>query len=390
MRPFIVEIKKSPRLLLGSPWIYSNEILKRPDLLKSTQGCVAFCTEDRQIIGFATYNKHALISMRVLTRDPNETIDAAWFGEKLRKATALRESIYPGGYYRWVYGESDLLPGLVIDRYSDVAVVEVNTAGMDELEPIWLEGFSKSHPEVKTWIVRRDSRSRDLEKIDTLPPVIHGEPLTEAIVGIEGAILFLADLIDGQKTGWFYDQRANREIVSKFVKPGMQVLDLFTHTGSFAFYAANKGAFVTAVDISQHSLAIAQKAAERFHMSDKMIFKQSDVFDFLKIDNIEYDIVIVDPPAFIKGKKTYHTGMQGYIKLISQSIKRVKHGGMMCFTSCSFGLAMTDVYDVIQKAAAKSHRTLRVLTELSSGMDHPIHPACREMNYLKGVLIQCD
>ncbi len=390
MRPFIIEIKKSPRLMMNSPWIYSNEILKRPETLKSVVGCVAYSTEDRQISGYATYNKHALISMRVLTRSLDESVDSSWFGQKLRIARELREGLYPGGYYRWVYGESDGLPGLVIDRYGDVAVVEVNTAGMAELEPLWLEGFQESHPEIKTWVVRKDSRSRDLEQIAIEEPVVYGAPLSGPVACKEGEISFLADLIDGQKTGWFYDQRENRALVARFVRPQMTVLDLFTHTGSFAFYTATKGAFVTAVDISQPSLALAEQAAEQFGLKNSIHFRQSDVFDFLKSDSKMYDIVIVDPPAFIKGKKTYHAGLQGYIKLLSQAIRRVSPGGKMCFTSCSFGLTMSDIFDILQKVSAKSHRNIRVLTVLSSGLDHPIHASCREMNYLKGVLIQCD
>ncbi len=388
----VITVKKSPRLAQGSPWIYSNEILEKPDNLESQKAIVIYQTTDRKIKGFATYNKNALISLRVLTRDIETPISQEWFYEKAVIALEHRERYYPGGYYRWIYGESDELPGLVIDRYLSVAVVEINSAGMDLLYPIWIEAFKKGFPEIQTWVIRRDSGSRVLENISQNEPEIVGKPLEDLSLCQEGPISFYANFLHGQKTGWFYDQRDNRQTIAQLITPDMKCLDLCTHTGSFALYMAAYGAKeVVAVDISYSALEIAQKNAALNGLSHKIQWVKSDLFDFLNAQlPYSIDCIVLDPPAFIKGKKSLQSGLAGYLKALVLSLQAIKNGGLLCFTSCSFLLSLSEIDGLLQQAAFKSQRKLRIIKTLGLGSDHPIDPFCLEMRYLKGVIVQVN
>ncbi|MBM4222587.1 MAG: class I SAM-dependent rRNA methyltransferase [Gammaproteobacteria bacterium] len=383
-------VKKSARLSDNTPWIYSNEIVEissKVNLEKASY--LRFDAADGSKSGIATYNKHSLIAMRVLSWNIAEEINTEWFHQRLLSAMEKREFFYPGGCYRWVYGEADGLPGLVIDRYDQLAVVEVNSAGMEKMIDLW-KSACLAIKEIKCWIIKRDSQSRNLEKLEVIEePLVWGDiTFAKATHGVENSVKFWIDPIEGQKTGWFYDQRENRKVIQRMVKPGMHVCDLYTHTGAFGLYAAQMGATsVLAVDRSAHALEIAAKNAELNGLTN-ISFKQSEVFNFLEKTDEVYDLLVVDPPAFIKGKKTYDAGIMGYKKLLTLSCQHVKRNGILCFTSCSYGLTMDDIHEVLKKAFVKSRRNGYIVARLGLGHDHPILPQCPEMDYLKGVIVQ--
>ncbi|NBV28157.1 methyltransferase domain-containing protein, partial [bacterium] len=199
-----------------------------------------------------------------------------------------------------------------------------------------------------------------------------------------------ADVLDGQKTGWFYDQRENRALIARWINPGDTVLDLFTHTGSFALYAAHKGAVVDAVDRSALALELGSKAALLNQVSNRITWHQAQVFHYLEQESRFFDMVIVDPPAFVKSKATLNQGIQGYIKTLTLALKVVKPGGLLCFTSCSHLITPSDILDICIKAGLKTKRQLTVLAHLGAGFDHPVRAELQELTYLKGVLVAVD
>jgi 23S rRNA (cytosine1962-C5)-methyltransferase len=261
---------------------------------------------------------------------------------------------------------------------------------MDLLEDHWLPALKATDPLVQAWIIRKDSGSRQLEKIENEEPRVIGTLIDHQIIGQEGSIHFIADVLEGQKTGWFYDQRENRALIAKWIKPGDTVLDLFTHTGSFALYAAQKGAIVDAVDRSALALTLAAKAALLNQLPSPIQWHQAQVFTFLEQEQRFFDLVIVDPPAFVKSKATLNQGIQGYIKLLSQALKIVKPNGLLCFTSCSHLITPTDINEIMSKASLKTQRHLTILAHLSAGFDHPVRLALPELSYLKGVFVRVD
>ena len=330
-------VQRPHRIKLGYPWIYSNELSLTPTCKQLPVGSlVKFVSEQGSELGIGTLNRHALIAGRVYLHHTLHLPSSEWFEQKFLQAQKIRQTVYKENYYRWVHAEADGLPGLVIDRYGSVCVIQLNTAGIELLQDQWLSALQKIAPDVKTWVLRKDSNSRALEQLEDAPCIIIGEALTSSIVvGYEGPIQFYADVVNGQKTGWFYDQRENRSIISKWIKKGDTVLDLFTHTGSFALYAALKEAQVDAVDRSELAISLGRQAAKLNNVEHLINWHQEQVFPFLEKQTQLYDMVIVDPPAFVKSKSTLAQGLQGYIKVVAQALQLVKPEGFLCFTSCS-------------------------------------------------------
>lgn len=376
------------RLMAGHQWVFSNEVdTEKTPLTAFKLGALCRVISDREkFLGFAYVNPHALISARILSRDPNFVPgDAAFIEQRLKTASALRERIYTQPFYRLVYGESDQLPGLVLDRFGDVIVGQIGTAGMEAMkEQIALAVKQFIKPKGMLW--KNDSGARELENLPAYVEVAFGD-IPEKVTSQESGVNFSIPIHDGQKTGWFYDQAINRQSLLKYVK-GMRVLDVFSYLGAWGLTAAKAGASeVTCVDSSAKAIELINQAAAANHLNVNTI--KGDAFDVLESlhqQGRKYDVVIIDPPAFIKRKKDIPKGEAAYKRLNQLAMQLVEREGLLASCSCSYHLASDVLVDVIQKAARHHNRFAQIIEVGGQSPDHPIHPAIAETSYLKAFI----
>jgi len=373
------------RLAAGHLWVFSNEIDTEATPLKDfAPGALAQLRSHRDgFMGYASVNPHALICARILSRDAAHPVEAALIEARLRAALRLREALYRQPYYRWVFGESDLLPGLVLDRYGDVVVGQIATAGMEALRAIVTDAVRRVlEPAALYW--KNDSGARDLEHLPKESGAAFGAAPPELEVR-EGQLAFAVPLAAGQKTGWFYDQTANRARLGRYVCPGARVLDVCSYAGGWAVSALHQGAGrAVCVDSSRAALASAQANAERNGMKIEAVCE--DAFDALQglADRGEkFDVVILDPPAFIKRKKDIPQGQAAYRKLNHLALAVTGEGGTLVSCSCSYHLAPEELLNAIQGGARHAGRLVQVLESGGQSPDHPVHPAIPETRYLK-------
>jgi 23S rRNA (cytosine1962-C5)-methyltransferase len=380
------------RAAFGHPWVFSNEIaMDAAAKALPPGGLVRLETANGEALGVAMFNPHPLISARLLSRDADQHIDADFLAARLRAALALRERLYAGGCYRLIHAEADGLPGTVIDRYGDVVTIQVNTAGMDRLTPALLDVAERVLAPA-TVVLRNDSSARQLEGLPLETKIVKGTidgpvPLTE------NGRRFFADLAEGQKTGWFYDQRDNRAAVASLAE-GRRVLDLYTYAGGFAVLAACAGASeVVAVDRSERALALAEQAAQANGVAQRCRFVKAEAFaelERLAAAGERYDIVIADPPAFVKAKKDLNQGARGYRKLARLSVALAAPGGFLFIASCSHHVDVPLFAEQVRRGLADARRSGRILRTVGAAADHPVHPHLPESAYLKGQLLQID
>lgn len=379
------------RFKKGSPWVYSNEVFLTQELKTLLSGSlVTLCAPEESgggEIAIGYFNPHSLISFRLLTENTLASIDTSFFRQKIQEADQLRQTFFKVPYYRLIHGESDNLPGLIIDRYGDTFSVQANTAGIELLTPLIIEALQALF-QIKHLVLKNDSPIRTLEGLDLYSKEVIGT-LVDATVVLENDIQFICDLRDGQKTGWFYDQRDNRKFVASFSR-GKTVLDAYSYIGGFGINCAMQGAkHVLCLDRSESALAYAQKTAENLKIIDSIRFEKSNVFDFF--DNYTgdpFDLIVLDPPAFIKNRKDLQAGLKGYVKLLKIAIPHVKSNGFIFFASCSHHLTLDLFYNVLSQGVLSSKRNARILKTVGAGMDHPIHPHLLETQYLKGAFFQ--
>ena len=383
----ILKLKRGEdrRIRSGHLWIFSNEIDNAATPLAGfSAGARARVLSDRdQFLGHAYVNPHALICARIMGRDVDQPLDRALIESRLKVALALRERLSHVPYYRLVFGESDQLPGLVLDRYGDVLVGQIATAGMEVLKAD-VEAAVKEvlRPTGLFW--KNDSGARDLEHLTPSTEVAFGSVPDELQV-IESGLHFRAPLAEGQKTGWFYDQTANRQKLIRFLPPGARVLDVCSYVGAWAVTALRNGASsARCIDSSQLSLDFAQRnAAENAVTVETM---REDAFDALKAlhaQGARFDTVILDPPAFIKRKKDIPQGQAAYRKLNQLALDLIDNDGLLVSCSCSYHLAPEDLVSAIQLAGRHTGRFVQILESGGQSPDHPIHPAIPETRYLK-------
>jgi 23S rRNA (cytosine1962-C5)-methyltransferase len=373
------------RLLAGHPWVFSNEIdTERTPLSAFAPGALAELRTHRDgFIGYAYVNPHALICARLLSRDAAHRIDRALIARRLAAALALRERLSPGPYYRWVFGESDGLPGLVLDRYGEVVVGQIATAGMEALRTE-VEAAVREvlNPGALFW--KNDSAARDLEQLPQETRLAFGA-LPEQLTVVESGLKFAAPLMHGQKTGWFYDQTANRARLARFLPPGARVLDVCSYVGAWAVTALRAGAAAACcVDSSEGALEFAQRNAARNGVSVEL--QRADAFEALKAlaaGEARFEVVILDPPAFIKRKKDIPQGQAAYRKLNQLALGLLADEGLLVSCSCSYHLAPEELAGAIQSAARHSARFVQILETGGQSPDHPVHPAIPETRYLK-------
>jgi len=374
------------RIREGHSWIYSNEINTRLTSLKDFEAgdIVDVVNHQDKWLGRGYINPNSLICIRLLTREKNIAIDKSLIVHRLNIALSLRERFYEKPFYRLVYGDSDGLPGLVVDRYGDYCSVAIATAGMERLKQDIVDALNKViRP--RGIVFRNDSSARSMEGLERYSEIAFGD-MPEAVMIEEGDCKFSVSLLEGQKTGWFYDQAANRRRMLDYVK-GKKVLDVCSYIGAWSVQAAKAGAQkVTGVDASESALELLFHNAELNAVDDKVEAIQGDAFEALKglkQEGEKFDVIILDPPAFIKRRKDIKQGLIAYRRLNEMAIRLLNNDGILISASCSFHLSSQDLLKTLQQSARHNDRWLQVLEEGKQGRDHPVNPAIVETGYLK-------
>lgn len=348
------------------------------------------CTQDGAALGTATFNPHTLIAGRLLSRTATEVIDAGWIVARLRAALAWRERLFTVPCYRLIHAEADGLPALVIDRFADTVVVQPNSAGMERLLPEVLTALERVLAP-HTVVVRRDSAARTLEGLETAGAELVRGALDAPVRLEENGATFFADLAGGQKTGWFYDQRDNRAFAAR-LSAGARVADFYCYTGGFAVTCALAGAAsVLAVDRSAPALELVARAAAANGVESRCQTRRAEVFealDSLAAAGERFDLVIADPPAFVKSRKDLPAGSRAYRKLARLAATLVAPGGFLLMASCSHNMEVPLFAEQVARGLADAGREGRILRQSGAGADHPVHPFLPESAYLKALTLQ--
>jgi 23S rRNA (cytosine1962-C5)-methyltransferase len=383
---------RQKRVKAGHPWVYSNEIVLDPAAKALAPGStVEVVTDAGEVLGVAFFNPHTLAALRLVARDPKTLIDERFFAARLGRALALRKRLFDGPYYRLVHAEGDGLPGLIIDRFADVLVCQLNAAGIERARAPLLAAVDRLLGP-RTIVLRDDGPLRMLEGLEPTVEVL-GAPCDEPAEVLEHGVRFRADLVGGQKTGWFYDQRDNRGFAARLAK-NARVLDLYCFTGGFGVQAAAAGAReVTLVDRSVPALALAERAAGDNRVADRCQFVKGEAFAEMERrarQDERYDLVIADPPAFVRAKKDLYAGLKGYRKMTRLAARLVAPDGFLSLASCSHNVTPEAFADAVRRGLADAGRGGRVLRVAGAGPDHPIHPWLPESGYLKALVLQLD
>jgi len=371
------------RLQAGHLWIFSNEVdTQQTPLTKFTAGeMVRVLAHNDRALGLAYVNPQSLISARML--ETWKLPDAAWLATRIRAAQSLRERLYPKPYYRLVYGESDGLPGLVIDRYGSACVVQIGTAGMENFKS-QIQQALEQVLQCDALLFKNDSAAREMEGLPSYVEAATGS-FEESGKVLEDGLEFRAPLAEGQKTGWFFDQAANRRALPKYVRRGARVLDVFSYVGAWGVRAAHSGAReVLCVDSSAAALELAVSNAER--NKTKVVAVKGDAFDVLEEmgkSGARFDVLVIDPPAFAKRKKDLPKALAAYKRLNQLAMQVIADDGILVSCSCSHHVSPAELQDAIAKAARAADKHLQILEMGGQSPDHPVHPAIPETRYLK-------
>lgn len=382
---------KDRRLRAGHLWVYSNEVDNAATPLKGFAPGQLAAVENAQgkWLGWAYVNPHSLICARLLTRTRAARLDQAFFERRIRTALALRERLYPRPYYRLLFGEADGLPGVVVDRYGDYLVVQLTTAGMEALrEPLVAALVRVLAPQ--GILLRNDGAVRELEGLARYIELAHGQ-VPDRVGLEEGGCRFEVSPAEGQKTGWFFDQAANRDRLAPYVA-GKRVLDLFSYVGAWSLRALAAGAaHATAVDASAQALQQVAENAALNGMQGRVETLRGDAFQVLRelrAGAARFDVVVLDPPAFVKRRKDLKEGALAYRRLNEAAMGVLQADGVLVTASCSFHMQAEQLLNTVQQAARHNDRSLQLLEQGTQGPDHPIHPAIVETGYLKAFFVR--
>lgn len=376
------------RLRAGHLWVFSNEVdTGRSPLRDFAPGAqVLLRDHGGQAIGAATANPHSLICARLVSRDPERSLDESLLVHRLNRALALRERHFDTPHYRLVHGDGDGLSGLVIDRYGDVCVVQPNTAGMDNALDAVTRALERVIAPAHT-LIRADSPLRELEGLEQYTRW-HGTPGPDTLTVEENGLRFQVPATTGQKTGWYFDHRANRARLAPYVQ-GLHVLDVFSYAGAWGLQALRAGAAsVTAVDSSGAALDTLQANADANGLGDRVTTVEGDAFEVLQAlrqERHRFDVVILDPPAFVKRRKDIKAGLAGYRRLNQLALQVLEKDGNLITASCSAHVDERALLDEVLGAARHVDRTLQVVARGGQAPDHPEHPAIPETRYLKAL-----
>lgn len=379
------------RLRAGHLWVFSNEVDTGRTPLRDFEPGVQAVVEDARgrALGVAYVNPHSLICARLVSRNPAVGLDRSTVVHRLQVALALRERLFPHRCYRWVHGESDGLPGLVVDRFDDVCVVQINTAGMERRWQEIVEAVEQVVGTVRI-LIRADSPVRELEGLDPWTGWIGEEGPGELTVR-EGELSFVVPAADGQKTGWYYDQRVNRQRLAAYA-PDARVLDGFSYTGGFAIAAARAGAGkVVAVERSWLACDYILENAERNGVAGRVEVVEGDVADYLaaaRAHGERFDVAVIDPPAFIKRRREHKAGERAYRGVNEAALRALSRDGILLSCSCSAHLQAQRLQDIVLRAGRHVDRSVRLLERAGAAPDHPVHPAIPETEYLKALFFR--
>ncbi|RZK99343.1 MAG: class I SAM-dependent rRNA methyltransferase [Rubrivivax sp.] len=388
--------KRDGRARAGHPWVFSNELDMTPALKKLEAGSLVTVVDSRgEAVGTYTFNPGTLIACRKLTSRPNASIDVAWLEERLRHALRRRPAGTP--YYRLVHSEGDDMPGLIVDRFGDVLVGQITTAGMQRLKDS-LEAALISVTGCKGMVWRMDTSARSLEGLPVSDEVdIAGDVPEGRGKVVENGLEFVADITGGQKTGWFYDQRANHAFAASVfdrLPEGAEVLDVYSHIGGFGLaMLAGGAARATLVDASNHAMNLARESAKIQGVADTCTFVVKNAFEAMEEMAAEgkmFHAVVCDPPAFIKSAKVMAEGLKGYEKVARLGAALVRGGGYLTLNSCSHNASLEDFTAACVRGIRRAGRSGRLIRTGGADFDHPQHLMLAENAYLKCLTFQLD
>ena len=381
--------KMSPRHIRhGFPWVYDNELVTDRRSRAIAPGTIGLLEDaERNPVALVAINPNSRIMARVLDRDTAAEIGRAWIEARLRRAFDLRSRLFEAPYYRLVHAEADGLPGVIIDRFGDVAVIQPNAAWADAM----IETLSEALVAVTgvgTVIKNASGRARSLEGLDEESAVLRGAvPEGPLAVPMNGAT-YMADLMGGQKTGIFYDQRPNHAFAARFA-PGARVLDVFSHVGGFSLAALAGGAeSAVAVDGSEPALALAEAGAAAMGAEARFATRRGDAFaqlEALAAEGESFDVVICDPPAFAPTKKALDRGLRAYERVARLAAPLVREGGLLGLCSCSHAADLGAFRGASVRGIGRAGREARLIHTGFAGPDHPMHPQLAESGYLKAL-----
>jgi 23S rRNA (cytosine1962-C5)-methyltransferase len=389
--PLRLKKDQDRRILAGHCWVYSNEVdTQATPLTELAPGQpVRILSHGGHPLGQGYVNPHSLICARLVSHDPRRPLTPALWVERIRNALALRERLYPTPYYRLVFGEGDGLPGLIVDRYGDLLAVQITTAGMERARAELLAALEQVlRP--RTIVLRNDTPVREREGLPQGTETVLGDPPGDVEL-VEQDTRFLLSPLTGQKTGWFFDQAENRARLPRFGAAG-RVLDVFSYLGAWGLQAAMRGAEeVVCVDSSAAALERVGENARRNDLLERVSALQGDAFDVLgalRQQQERFDLVLLDPPAFIKRRKDEREGLQAYRRLNRLGLELLQPGGLLVTSSCSFHLGREAFLRSVQQAARRAGVTVQLLATGGQGPDHPVHPAIPETAYLKTLFLR--
>jgi 23S rRNA (cytosine1962-C5)-methyltransferase len=380
------------RVQHGHPWVYSNEVQMDATAKAVTPGSpVRLLEASGKPLGVATFNPHTLIAARLLSPDPATRIDHAFFADRLKRAAALRQRLFDRPYYRVVHAEADGLPGLIVDQFGDVVTVQANSVFMDRHTDMILAAIDEILAP-RALILRNDGTQRALEGLAEETRLVKGV-IDGPIRLEENGVTFFANPLDGQKTGWFYDQRDNRAFIASLAKGG-RAIDFYSYNGGFGVQCAVAGATsVVAVDRSALALENATRAAAANGVADRFEARRADAFqemERLDATGERFEVVIADPPAFVKAKKDLGAGSRAYRKMARLAAKITAPGGFLLCGSCSHNVDPPTFAEQIARGLNDAGRAGRILRSAGAGPDHPVHPNLPESAYLKALVLQLD
>lgn len=386
--PLRLKKNEERRLRAGHVWVFSNEVDTRATPLDGFEAGAAVEIQDAssKSLGTGYVNPHSLICARLVSRDAHHPLSPSLLVHRIKVALSLRDRLFPEPYYRLVYGESDGLPGLVVDRFDDLLVVQITTAGMERMREDIVAALEKVLRPAGV-LLRNDGALRELEGLALYTDVAAGTVPEQARVR-ENGCEFSAALRGGQKTGWYYDHRDNRARLCRYVR-GRRVLDVFSYVGAWGVQAAALGADqVVCVDSSGVALEQVADNARRNEVSAQLSTIQGDAFEVLRglRDQRErFDVVVLDPPAFVKRRKDSREGAEAYRRLNELAMRVLAKDGILVSASCSYHLTAEQLRALLQRSARHLDRHLVLLEQGFQGPDHPIHPAIPETEYLKAM-----
>jgi len=378
------------RLRAGHLWVYSNEVdMKRSPLTGFEAGIQAeLRASNDKPLGTVFVNPHALICGRLISRDPTHGMTPQRLTQRMEVALELRQRLFNKPFYRWVFGDSDGLSGLVIDRFGDTVVVQISSAGMEQMKEAIVRAIQRL-TQASSIVLKNDGKMRKVEGLESYVEQAHGSA-PDMLELEENGVKFEVPLAGGQKTGWFYDHRMNRARLQAYA-PGKRVLDVFSYVGGWGIQAASAGATsVTCIDSSASAIESVHHNA-RLNGLTNVDTIEGDAFDALKAladEKQKFDIVVLDPPALIPRRRDQKAGEQAYARLNQLGLRLLERDGLLVSASCSMHLSQEKLVDIIRGSGRKIDRFVQLLEQGHQAPDHPIIPGIAETDYIKSCFVR--